>query len=235
MTTPSAPPARRGRRLSAPVLLSAAAAVISVIALVVSLAAYAKDTGETANAAPAGTTSTPTGDPQPAETAEASPTGEPTDDADTTEEAFDPLATDAPLPSGGAPYTLFKEDVRISLTGSHETRYIDLDQPLVNADSPRYEVWFSATAGKPELRFESVKVAQAGSPAVTPDECASDIQLSPTDQTVELSQDLVLCTVTNGIGAPNEPSRPKMARIVVNSIKDDGGTALTITTWEIPH
>jgi hypothetical protein len=216
------------------------AAAISVIALVVALAAFTKDTDQAAGDTRPTARVTPVGGQEPAETTEPTPaaSGEPTDAAEaeeTDDPASDPLSTDAPLPSGGAPYTVFKEDVRISLTGSGDYRYIDLDQPLVNAESPRYEVWFSASVGKPTLRFDSVKVAQAGSPEVTPDECASDIQLSPADQEVELSQDLVLCTVTNGIGAANEPSRPKMARIVVNSIKDDGGTSLTITTWEIPH
>jgi hypothetical protein len=216
------------------------ATVISVIALVVALAAFTHDSTATASAT-SQPTGTATGAPEPAETA--GPTDGPTDGttdgtaqdpaADTT--PADPLATDAPLPSGGAPYTVVKQDVRLTLTGSTAERYIDLDQPLVNAEDTRSDVRFSVDLRKPTLNFDSVKIAQASGPTVTPDECASDIQLSPTDQEVELSQDLVLCTVTNGIGAANEPSRLKMARIVVNSIKDDGGTSLTITTWEIPH
>lgn len=70
---------------------------------------------------------------------------------------------------------------------------------------------------------------------MTPDECAQEIQLSPVDSEVEVSQDLVLCAVTNGLGAVNEPARTKMARIVVNSVTKDNAVNLTVTTWEIPR
>jgi hypothetical protein len=234
-TPPGAMPPRRGRRLpvSGPTVLSSAATLISVVALVVAVAAFDREPESSTQALqPAGTTSSPT----------ATPAADPTTDGPTpepTEELVDPGGEptgDAPLPSGGAPYTVFKEDVRITLAGGYNaSRGVDLDQPLVNADSPQADVRFSTTIDAPKLRFDSVNVAEGRSKDVTPDECASDIQLSPTDEEVKLSQDLVICTVTNGIGAVNEPSRPKMARIVVNTVNDDGTTTLTITTWEIPR
>lgn len=131
---------------------------------------------------------------------------------------------------------MVKQDVRVTLAGGAGVqRTIDLDQPLVNADSTRTDVTYSTYHDPAQFEFGTEKVAQARARDVTPDECASNIQLSPADREVELSQDLVLCTVTNGVGAVNEPSRPKMARIVVNSVGPDNTATLTITTWEIPR
>jgi hypothetical protein len=236
-TPPGGARAPRGRRLPrlGPTALSAMATLISVVALVVALLAYARGSGDATQAvrpAAAATTAVP------GATGTAPPAAATTDPALETEpsDGEELSGTDAPLPSGGAPYTVVKQDVRITLAGGLSVeRTVDLDQPLVNADTTRTDVTYSTYPDPPVLQFGSAAVATTRSQAVTPDECASNIQLSPTDQEVELSQDLVLCTVTNGVGAVNEPSRPKMARIVVNAIGADNTATLTITTWEIPR
>jgi hypothetical protein len=236
-TPPGGTPAPRGRRLArlGPTALSAVAVLISVVALVVAVLAYARGNGDSTRAVrPAAETTTAT--PSAAgTTAPAAATTDPVSEAEPT--AGDELSgTDAPLPSGGAPYAVVKQDVRVTLAGGAGVqRTIDLDQPLVNADSTRTDVTYSTYHDPAQFEFGTEKVAQARSRDVTPDECASSIQLSPADREVELSQDLVLCTVTNGVGAVNEPSRPKMARIVVNSVGPDKTATLTITTWEIPR
>jgi hypothetical protein len=234
-TSPGGTPAPRGRRRGrlTPTALSGLAVLISVVALVVAVLAYARG-GDSTQAAVRPAVTTTTAAPSDASTsAPAEPSEAPTGDTATTE---DLSGTDAPLPSGGAPYTVVKQDVTVKLAGGYSVqRTLDLDQPLVNADETRTDVRLSTAPDPPVLRFNSAAVATTRSPTVTPDECASTIQLSPTDTQVELSQDLVLCTVTNGVGAVNEPTRPKMARIVVNSVGPDGTTSLTITTWEIPR
>lgn len=234
-TPPGGAPAPRGRRLArlGPTALSATAVLVSVVALVVAVLAYARGSDGPAQAV------------RPATQATAAPgAAGTTPPAATTDPAFEPepadgdelSGTDAPLPSGGAPYTVVKQDVRVTLAGGAGVqRTIDLDQPLVNADSTRTDVTYSTYHDPAQFEFGTEKVAQARARDVTPDECASNIQLSPADREVELSQDLVLCTVTNGVGAVNEPSRPKMARIVVNSVGPDNTATLTITTWEIPR
>jgi hypothetical protein len=106
---------------------------------------------------------------------------------------------------------------------------------MVNADDNQSDVAYFSSSNPPVLEFNAANVAEAKSADVTPDECSQDIQLSPSDTSVKLSQDLVLCAVTNGIGAVNEPARAKMAKIVVNSVSKDDNLDLTITTWEIPR
>ncbi|WP_285600535.1 hypothetical protein [Kineosporia sp. NBRC 101731] len=163
---------------------------------------------------------------------------DPTTSADPISTEAEPTTTDEPLvtklPSPGASYAPVREDVQMRLV-TGDTRYVDLDQPLVNAESAAYDVAFSAGFAQPTLRFESADVAVGKSPTITPDECAQEIQLSPVDAEVEVSQDLVLCAVTNGLGAVNEPARTKMARIVINSVSKDNAVNLTVTTWEIPR
>jgi hypothetical protein len=46
---------------------------------------------------------------------------------------------------------------------------------------------------------------------------------------------LVICAVTNGVGATGVPQRPKTVRLVVKTVRDDGSVLLDATAWEIPH
>jgi hypothetical protein len=48
-------------------------------------------------------------------------------------------------------------------------------------------------------------------------------------------QDLVVCAVTDGQGAANEPVRAKVTRIVVTGVGQEQKVALSVTAWEIPY
>lgn len=135
--------------------------------------------------------------------------------------------------AAAAEYAVSYQDVRVTLTGE---RALDLDEPKVNAESARRDAYFRGNlSGGTRLTFDQESVALAKSAATTPAECAQAIQLSPTERDVALSQDLVVCAVTNGVGAADAPSRPKMARIVVTAVPNDSTALLSITTWEIPR
>jgi hypothetical protein len=176
----------------------------------------------------------------PASTAPEASTPGPSDDpeTETPTEVAEPTATNesmsTSLPTAGAAYTIVREKVPVRLAGG-SSRYLDLDQPMVNSNSYQTDVVYTPNSSSTVLRFSSANVAEAKSADVTPDECAQAIQLSPSDTQVEASQDLVLCAVTNGIGAVSEPARTKMAKIIVNSVAKDGSLDLSITTWEIPR
>jgi hypothetical protein len=220
---PEKPPARGGAARQRNVLLAA----VSVVFIVGSVFLVAGLTGPTADGRRAALPG-PTAPPTQGRTGTPGSSVEPTYGAGVE-------GTDAALPTVGS-YNVMKEDVRVTLAGgSAVQRSLDLDQPAVNADSNRSDVVLSTAAGPAELRFTGDKVAIVRSANVTPDECAVNVQLSPSDRVIELSRGLVLCTVTNGVGAINEPIRPRMARIVVNSVSPDGTTVLTITNWEIPR
>ena len=229
---PSGPTPQPRRRVDrAAIAISVFAALVSLVALVMAgVAIY--QTRPVNEAAP-----TPTSDPG------RTPAGAATETPDATIDASEPTATDpdategpvnTALPNGNAQYTLSYEDIKLTLRG--DSRYIDLDEPVVNATTERMDVTYSnRSIPGPELAFDSVNVAIAKSPDATPNECAQNIQLSPAETEVKLSQDLVLCAVTNGIGAVNEPQRAKMVRMVVNSISKDDSVLMTVTSWEIPR
>lgn len=219
------------------VVISGVAMIAALCALALSgMAFLATRTGESVAAPhPAAVTIQPS-----SSTSAPSPIPSPTEEFDSaTEESGapspSPYPTDGPLPSADAQYTLSFEDVKITLTpGESVSRRFDLDQPLVNPGSDQSDgyLYFSE---QPALQFESVQVSIAKTSNATPAECASAIQLSPSATRVKVSQDLVLCTVTNGRGAVNEPERLKMVRMIVDSVASDGTTILTLTAWELPH
>jgi len=60
-------------------------------------------------------------------------------------------------------------------------------------------------------------------------------QLSPASQEIAASQDLVVCAVTDGQGAPNEPARAKITRIVITGVGQEQKVALNVTAWQIPY
>ena len=213
-------------------LLATAISVIALVVAVLGLVADKSDTSSKASGPASPSLSSAqdvaTSSPDPGVVDTASSGDETTTPSDV---ASGDVSTQ--LPSAGASYALFKANVAVRLAGGKD-HALDLDQPMVNADSERSDlVYFSADT--PFLRFNTDNVAIAKTASVTPDECAQDIQLAPSNTDVSVSQDLVICAVTNGLGAVNEPARSKMARIVINSVGKDKTVNLTITTWEIPH
>ena len=215
-------------------MVAGVAAIVAVVSLgisILTLFAVRSEGSVAADPTPPSVVETP--DPTVSRSIES--TGNPSSTEDLVDFSPGQYDPDGPLPSVDAQYTTAYEDVKITLSQSSgsSTRSFDLDQPLVNPES-------GAEDGRLDfrdvsLKFDSARVAIAKSPQVTPAECASAIQLSPSSNTIKVSQDLVLCTVTNGRGAVNEPERLKMVRIIVNSVADDGATIVSLTAWELPR
>ena len=235
-TTSDTPPERnRSGRGRVTVGLSAVALLVSLLAFGLSLLALtAAGSNDSAtpipqqNGEPATAANTT---PAESETVETPPAGD-----------TSPRATDAPLPTASANYTISYEDRRLTLQPNGTScgggeRTVDLDQPAINASSGG-DVQYSPTVGcrgAPSLQFVSDKVATVVSPDATPEDCAQAIQLSPASQEIAPSQDLVVCAVTDGQGAANEPVRAKITRIVVTGVGQEQKVALNVTAWEIPY
>jgi hypothetical protein len=183
-----------------------------------------------------------TGETAPAPSTIPAESTAPSETASAPEENTSLPASDAPLPTASANYTVSYEGKRLTLqpNAPHcagNDRVVDLDQPAINVTTGG-DLQYSPSVncdGQPSLRFASNKVATVVSADATPQDCASAIQLSPASQEIAASQDLVLCAVTDGEGAPNEPARAKIARIVVTGVGQEQKVALTVTAWEIPH
>jgi hypothetical protein len=116
------------------------------------------------------------------------------------------------------------------------SREVDLDQPLINATTGQ-DVKFSpdCTGTNVALEFPTTQVAVVTSPTATAADCVRAMQLAPANQHLLLSQELVVCTLTDGQGAPGAPQRQKVVRMVVSSIDKDQTAQLSVTAWEVPH
>lgn len=218
-------------------LLSALALLVSVISIVMSVLALSS-AGSNDSASPAPQQSTETVSvPNPIPSQSNVPTESASED-----ETTQARATDAPLPTAAANYTVSYQDKRLRLQPNGDScsgaeRRVDLDQPAINVESGGDFEYQSTSGcrGAPSLQFVSDKVATVVSPDATPQDCAQAIQLAPGSQEMAPSQDLVICAVTDGQGAANEPVRAKIARIVVTGVGQEQKVALNVTAWEIPY
>jgi hypothetical protein len=215
--------------------LSALALLVAVLALSLSLlaliTAHSNDSATSAPQQSAGTASAPSTIPS-----ESNSSTETTSDEEPTTQA---TATDAPLPTAAANYTVSYQDKRLSLQPNGGTcgsgRNVDLDQPAINVSNGSDIKYTPGCNDAPSLNFASDKVATVVSPNATPEDCAENIQLNAASQELTPSQDQVICAVTDGQGAPNQPPRAKITRIVVSDVGQDQKVMLNVTAWEIPY
>jgi len=202
---------------------------LSILALTT---AHSNDSATSAPQPGAGTASAPNTIPSESNF----PTGTTSDEVPT---APGP-ATDAPLPTAAANYTVSYQDKRLILQPNGEScsggRKVDLDQPAINVMNGSDIQYTPGCGGEPvTLNFASDKLATVVSPTATPEDCAENIQLNAASQELAPSQEQVICAVTDGQGAPNQPARAKIARIVVSDVGQDQKVTVNVTAWEIPY
>ena len=214
---------------------SALALLVAVLALSLSLlaliTAHGNDSATSAPQQGTGTVSAPSTIP--------SESNIPTETSSDEQPTAQATATDAPLPTAAANYTVSYQDKRLSLQPNGGAcgggRDVDLDQPAINVSNGSDIGYTPGCTDAPSLNFESDKVATVVSPNATPEDCAENIQLNAASQKLTPSQDQVICAVTDGQGAPNQPARAKIARIVVSDVGQDQKVTLNVTAWEIPY
>jgi hypothetical protein len=211
------------------VAISGLALVLSSVALVV--ASRDREVSTAQAAAPGGSAS------ELSDSATASPTASDTL-GDSTE---DPSPSDEEtfsLPPVGD-YQLVYERKQITLnpTSNCDERSVDLDQPLVMGDFDEGDVTYSSCAGAPSptLTFADPRVATVPPGKVSPGDCAQRIGSAPTDTEVIPSQELTICAVTDGVGAPNQPRRAKIVVMVIDTVAINGTVNATVSAWEIPR
>jgi hypothetical protein len=217
-------------------LLPLAALVVAALALALSAVALVRSGGTTTVTPPqAAGESSPGG--QTGETVNTpSATG---GDAPTTAVTTTDTGSDGPLPTPTGSYTVAYDNIPLVLRPNSDCnadRIVDLDQPLINATTGQdmsYDL--DCRYASVALGFSTTQVAVVTSPTATAADCVRAMQLSPASQGLVLSQDLVVCTLTDGQGAPGAPQRRKVVRMVVSSIDKGQTTHLSVTAWEVPH
>jgi hypothetical protein len=227
----SSPRRQSSRKIAA---LSICALLMSGVAL--ALSSVALVTARGADTVPGGKA---TAAPSPAASDPLAPVDEQSPDTAPTV-AVTPSAHDGTLviPADGD-YQLAYEKKHLTLNPGETcvTRAIDLDQPLVSTDQTTIDAEYQHCPSEPApaLSFTDPRLASVSNSNPSPSECAQRVGAAPVDTKVTPSQDLTLCAVTNGVGAANQPQRPKIVVLTIDAVANSGTVNLTVSAWTIPY
>jgi hypothetical protein len=230
----NAPVKRPGRAA----LLSLVAVAISVLALVLSsVALVVASRDREVSAAPAAASGGPTPELSDPASATATPTASDTLGDSTQDPSPSDEETFSLPPVGDYQLAYERKQITLNPTASCVERPIDLDQPLVMSDLEEGDVTYSSCAStpRPELTFADPRIATVPPGRVSPQDCAQRIGSAPTDTEVIPSQELTICAVTDGVGAPNQPRRAKIVVMVIDAVAVSGTVNATVSAWEIPR
>jgi len=152
-----------------------------------------------------------------------------------------PLADDAapPANAGTAAYSLAyrPQSLQLSLPPcrSTVTRYVDLDEPRVDADASRADVFYRARTGcygTPQLHFvNGVTASVVNRATIRPAQCATSIRNAPADNPVRLDGTKILCVLTSSDKAIGEDITQKMVVLVVSAPTPTGQTTVRANAW----
>lgn len=207
-------------------MLATLAFLVSLVALAVAAGAFL-----VANRDDASSTA---GTGQPRTTSSELPTDEPIVSPEPTETSDDPGGSTTLNPTGRYEDSYPVTELTLN-PGS--TRPIDLDAPVVGGfETERSDaVYLALSAGGTQLSFEDVRLGAVRTADATPQQCVTAINTSPIDTDVKLNRDLTLCTITDGVGPPDQPQRPKLVLLQVKDVGDNGRTTVTVKAWTIPR
>jgi hypothetical protein len=167
-------------------------------------------------------------DPPPVEPA----TGSPPSEAPTPPDVLNPQAVYSPVFAGDV--------LNPQVTGDSDA-YIDLDEPRVGADFNRADIVISLPFSGPvptiQLMERDQAAAEAGNPAVTPEDCAELIRTGPLPQeaTVPAQRGTILCITTSPTQAAAQGINQRMVVLRVTALGDDGRMSLEVSAWEVPR
>ncbi|WP_344651977.1 hypothetical protein [Cryptosporangium japonicum] len=119
--------------------------------------------------------------------------------------------------------------------GSTMTRYVDIDEPRVDADASRADLFYKPRMGcygTPQLHFVSgVTAAVVKSPTIRPAQCATSIKNAPADNPIAIDGTKVVCVLTSSDKAIGEDITQKMAVLVITAPSSNGQTTVRATAW----
>ncbi|SHN02255.1 hypothetical protein [Cryptosporangium aurantiacum] len=121
--------------------------------------------------------------------------------------------------------------------GSSMTRYVDLDEPRVDADASRADLFYQARTGcygTPQLHLvNGVKAAVVARPTIRPTQCGTSIRNAPADNPIRLDTTKVICVLTSSDKAIGEDITQKMVVLVVSAPTPTGQTTVRANGWHV--
>jgi hypothetical protein len=156
------------------------------------------------------------------------------EDTATPTDVLNPQAVYTPVYSG--------EVLNPQVTGDSQA-YVDLDEPRVGADfnkaDIRLDVSFRVDVPYFQVTSEADDhaAAEAGSPTLTPEDCADLIRTGPLpdDAQVPAQRGTVLCIATSPTSAAAQGINQRIAVLHVTALGDDGRVTIEVSAWEVPR
>ncbi|MFI7547791.1 hypothetical protein [Actinoplanes sp. NPDC049599] len=179
----------------------------------------------------------PQGDP-PGTAPTADPTAEP-------ESTGDPgLAEPGPAETSNAPLnpqSVFKlsyekRTLNVQVTGC-DKRNVDLDEPRLDAEGAADISLDACTGGIAKMEFTDGVVAAVGESAMTPNECAEQIQFSAIPSTKEypMRKGDAYCIQTSLAAANSRGDSQSMVVVTVTGVNGDNLVTLQATAYIVPE
>ncbi|TQS43869.1 hypothetical protein FL583_17770 [Cryptosporangium phraense] len=131
------------------------------------------------------------------------------------------------------------QTLRLSLPPcqSTMTRYLDLDEPRVDADASRADLYYKARTGcwgTPQLYLiNGITASVVNRPTVRPAQCATSIKNAPADNPISLDGTKVICVQTSADKAIGENISQKMVVLVVSAPTATGQTTIRASAWNM--
>jgi hypothetical protein len=155
--------------------------------------------------------------------------------------ATEPTATEAsnaPL-NPQSVFKLFyeKRTLSVQTPDGCDTRYVDLDEPRVDAQ-PAADISLDGCApGVPKMEFADDVVAAVGESAMTPNECAEQIQFSALAATEKyaLRKGDAYCIQTSLAAANSRGDSQRMVVLTVTGVSADGLVTMQATAYVVPE
>ncbi|MFG1920504.1 hypothetical protein [Cryptosporangium sp. NPDC048952] len=119
--------------------------------------------------------------------------------------------------------------------GSTMTRYVDLDEPRVDADASRADLFYKPRMGcygTPQMHFVGgVTAAVVSRPTIRPAQCANSIKNAPADNPIAIDGTKVICVLTSSDKAIGEDITQKMVVLVVTAPTANGQSTVRASAW----
>ena len=114
--------------------------------------------------------------------------------------------------------------------------YIDLDAPRVGDQDAADVIITGSGFGAANIGFENVRAALADDPAVTPFDCAKNIDFSPLDTQSRQSfrKGTTFCVLTSAAAAAQRGDNQQMVVVTVKDVDADV-VVLTANAWKVPR
>jgi hypothetical protein len=120
---------------------------------------------------------------------------------------------------------------------SSMVRYVDVDEPRVDADASRADVYYQARSGcygTPQLNLiGAVTASVVTRSSLRPAQCVADIRNAPANTPILLSKAMNICVLTSADAAVGQDISQKVTLLEISDPNAGGSATVRITGWQV--